>query len=71
MNFSKRKVVYDDLEKYDITAPENSFIEVTIWTNSEGYDITINSHSDKNFSLTTGEFGALKKLIKALDKHFD
>lgn len=41
----------------------HDFIEVTEWSNGEGWDITI---SDKNFSLHFTEYDALKKLIKKL-----
>ena len=45
---------------------DSDFIEVTEWTNGEGYDITI---SDKQqFSLHYTEWDILKKLIKKLDK---
>jgi hypothetical protein len=44
---------------------EHDFIEVTEWTNGEGWDITI---SDKQFSLHFTEYDALKKLIKHLEK---
>lgn len=37
-----------------ILAKKDDFIEVTEWTNGEGWDITIN---DKVIPLTRGEFG--------------
>lgn len=46
---------------------EHDFIEITEWTNGEGWDITI---SDKQqFSLHYTEFKVIKKLIKHLEKN--
>ena len=42
---------------------DHDFIEVTEWSNGEGWDITV---SDKNFSLHFTEYEVLKKLIKKL-----
>jgi len=44
---------------------EGDFIEVTEWSNGEGYDVTIN---DKQFSLHFTEYEALKKIIKKFEK---
>ena len=43
---------------------EHDFIEVTEWTNGEGWDICI---SDKQFSLHFTEYDVLKKIIKKLE----
>lgn len=64
MEFAKRKSVHDDLNKYCVLAKDTGFIEVTEWTNGEGWDITIN---DKVISLTWGELEAINYLVKALD----
>lgn len=64
MEFAKRKSVYDDLKKYCALAKDSDHIEVTEWTNSEGWDITIN---DKIISLAWGELEAINYLVKALD----
>jgi len=45
------------------------FIEVTEWSNGEGYDVTIaTSAKQESFSLHFTEWKALKKLIKFLDE---
>lgn len=45
------------------------FIEVTEWSNGEGYDVTIaTSSKQESFSLHFTEWKALKKLIKYLDE---
>lgn len=50
---------------------ETDFIEVTEWINGEGFDVEIDTkHSMKNFKfqLTYGQFDALKKIVKQIDK---
>ena len=61
--FNQRKSVNDSLYKYDILAKEDSYIEVTDWTNGEGWDITIDN---KLISLTYGELEAINHLINLL-----
>jgi len=68
---SNRKAVFMELFGICSFAKETSgdFIEVTEWSNGEGFDIVMNNISGvKVFSLTWGEYKALKKLVKALDK---
>lgn len=64
MDINTRKSVNDELKTYDILAKESDFIEVTEWTNGEGWDISIN---DRLISLTYGQLEAIKYLIKVLD----
>lgn len=65
----KRNSVFTRLKNYCSFANEHDYIEVTEWKNGEGFDINIsNSTNTKNFDLTHGEFNALKKLIKQLNK---
>lgn len=59
-----RKSVYEDLNKFDYLAKEHSFIEVTEWSNGEGWDINID---DKIFQLTTGELKAINYLTTHLE----
>lgn len=66
MESSKRKSVHDDLNTYDYLAKKDDFIEVTEWTNKEGWDIAIN---DKIISLTEGQLNAINYLTKYLDYH--
>lgn len=70
MKKNARKSVSDDLSKYDYlkNTDENAFIEVTEWSNGEGYDITIETKNDnKLISLTNGELEAINYLVKTLD----
>ena len=64
MEFNNRKSISDNLKKYDYLAKNDDFIEVTEWTNGEGYDITIN---DKIISLTDGQLEAINYLTKSLE----
>lgn len=64
MERANRKSVNDNLRKYDHLAKKDDFIEVTEWTNGEGWDITIN---DKVIPLTHGELDAIDYLTKGLD----
>ena len=68
MEFKKRKSVSEKLNKFDVLAKDDAFIEVTEWTNGEGNDIIIND--DKFISLTWGELEAINHLIKALEYNF-
>lgn len=62
--FNTRKSISDKLKKYCCLAKEDGFIEITEWTNGEGWDISIN---DKLFTLTRGELDAINYLTKTLD----
>lgn len=64
MKINERKSVSDELKKYDHLAKDMDFIEVTEWTNGEGWDIWLN---DRLMSLTYGQLEAINYLIKFLD----
>jgi len=64
MKHGRRKMVWDELLKHCYLAKKNDHIEVTEWTNGEGWDITIN---DRLFTLTSGELSAINYLTKALE----
>lgn len=64
----KLDAAFADLSKFDHCAMPDHFIEVSLWHNSEGFDVHLNSYDKQSFRLTWGEFKALKKLIKELDK---
>lgn len=68
MEFNSRKSVNDKLKRYDYLAKDEEYIEVTEWTNGEGYDITIN---DKTISLTEGQLNAINYLVKSLEYKLD
>ena len=64
MEIKQRKTVFDELNKYCHLAKDDDFIEVTEWTNGEGYDISM---ANKSFSVTIGELEAILYLTRALD----
>ena len=70
MEKNTRKAINDDLSKYDylLNKDEHSFIEVTEWTNGEGFDIVIETKTkSKLISLTIGELEAINYLTKSLE----
>lgn len=68
MEANNRKSVWSDLNKFDVLAKEHDFIEITEWTNGEGWDITIN---EKILSLSCGQLEAINYLTKYLDYEID
>ena len=69
MEIKNRRCIIEDLNKFDIMAEKNGFIEVCEWTNCEGFDISITDK--KIISLTRGELDAINLLTKALDYNVD
>lgn len=69
-----RRAAHADLKEFCIFAMgKNSdkgyFVEVTEWSNGEGYDIIADGVDGKRtISLTCGEYDAIKKCIKAIEK---
>ncbi len=66
-----RKSAFTELSVYCTMSNNDShdFIEVTEWSNGEGYDVIINaSTQQQTFSITYGQLKALRKLVKELDK---
>ena len=56
-----------DLKDFCYFARPDDYAEVTEWANGEGYDVSmITVTGEKTFSLTHGEFDALKYLVKDL-----
>jgi len=61
---SKRRAVFAELKGYCHMCGDNDYVEVTEWSNGEGWDININrKNSDERFSLTYGEWELLQVLI--------
>jgi len=71
IKIESRKAAFIELHQMCIMSNQISadFMEVTEWSNGEGYDVTINaSNQEQMFHLTWGQLKALKKLVKALEK---
>lgn len=66
MKIEQRKSINDNLKEYCHLAKEHSYMEITLWTNGEGFDVDIDAR--ERFCLTWGEFEAVKKLVKKLNK---
>lgn len=64
----KRNSIFSELSIDDWSSEKDSYIEVTEWTNGEGYDVHINNYGNRSISIGHNEFKLLKKLIKELDK---
>lgn len=67
METNLRKTVSEKLKVFDYIAKDDDFIEVSEWSNGEGWDITIN---DRHFHLTYGTLDAINYLTKAIDIEF-
>ena len=65
MEITQRKSVNDSLKKYCVYAKDDDYIEITEWTNGEGWDIDISDK--KKISLTYGELEAINYLVKTLE----
>ena len=66
--FYKLDAAFVLLQKFDHCAKPEDFIEVSLWHNGEGFNVDLSSNGDQSINLTWGQFKALKKLIKELDK---
>ena len=69
MEIKNRRCIFEYLNKFDIMAKKDDFIEVCEWTNGEGFDITI--MDKKIISLTRGELDAIDFLTKTLYYNID
>lgn len=68
---TERKVncVSASLEQFDHLANPEDFIEIREWSNGEGFDLYINMRKKvTNIELTWGEWEAMKKMIKKMQK---
>lgn len=64
MEINNRKSVFDNLSNYDyLCSDKDKAIEVTEWTNGEGWDIAI---GERCISLTSGELEAINFLTAYL-----
>jgi len=64
----KLDAAFAPLHKFDHFAKPDHFIEVSLWHNGEGFDAHLSSHAEQCIRLSWGEYKALKKLVKELDK---
>jgi len=64
----KLNAAFASLRTFDHLAKPDDFIEVSLWHNGEGFDVHLSSSGEQSIRLSWGEFKALKKLVKELDK---
>lgn len=68
MEVSKRTTVFTELKDFCHLSKEHDYIEVTEWTNGEGYTINVSASSgDRTIEITRGQFKAIKKAVKHLN----
>ena len=61
---SKRRAVFSELKRYCHMSGDNDYMEVTEWSNGEGWDINIDrKNGSEKFSITHGELELLQVLI--------
>ena len=63
-----RESVFASLKQFDHLSKDSHFIEITEWTNGEGFDLTIESFNSVHVPISYGQFNAMKKLVKELEK---
>ena len=67
MEIKNRKSINDLLKKYTYSSNDSDFIEVTEWTNGEGYDIVLSTtFGEKHISISDGELDAINYLVQSL-----
>lgn len=68
MEHNKRDSISENISKFCHIAKEHDFMEVTDWSNGEGFDITLESERcSQMFSLTHGEMDLLTVLTKMIN----
>lgn len=68
MEITNKKSIYESLKVFSPLFKDSDFIEVTEWTNGEGWDITISTNNEtKIISLHMDELEAINYLTKALE----
>jgi len=61
---STRRAVFSGLKDYCMHSGDHDYMEVTEWSNGEGYDICIDRRrGGEKFSLSYGEWELLQVLI--------
>ena len=64
IEIKQRKAKFTELKPYDHFADESDYMEVTEWTNGEGFDVTtIIAKHNQTISLTYGQWEALQALV--------
>jgi len=64
----KLDAAFASLRTFDHLSKPDDFIEVSLWHNGEGFDAHLSNNTEQAIRLSWGEYKALKKLIKELDR---
>lgn len=62
-NIVNRKSINADMKQFNPGAKEGSFIELTEWTNGDGFDVTID---ERTFMLSLDELDAINYLVMCM-----
>jgi len=63
--YSERKTVFSYIGEACVLSSPDDYMEITEWTNKDGFDIDINSKGgNQKISITYGEFRLLKFMVK-------
>ena len=65
---ASRKSIFSEIGQYCYLSKEHDYIEVTEWTNRDGFDVDLSSLGSQKMSITWGQFKLIKKLVKQLEK---
>lgn len=67
---ASRKSVFSEIGEYGCyLSKEHDYIEITEWTNKDGFDVDLSTGlGQQKISITWGQFKLLKKLVKHLEK---
>lgn len=65
---ASRKSVFSEIGEYCYLSKEHDYIEITEWTNGDGFDVDLSSLGEQRIAITYGQFKLLKHLVKQLEK---
>jgi hypothetical protein len=65
IKINNRRSASVDLNDFCYLTREYDFMDVTLWVNGDGFDVTM---QDQMFHLTYGQLKALRKMVKKLEK---
>lgn len=70
MDRAKRNSVYTHLTEFAHMSNASDFIEITEWTNGDGFDVNVSTTNGPSsfFQMSYDQFDAMKKLVKGLQK---
>jgi hypothetical protein len=67
--YAERKTIFSYIGDACLFSRPGDYLEITEWTNGDGFDIDINSKTGiQKISITYGEFRLLKHMVK---KHLE